>query len=339
MKKEQILNCQFSSWYPRFKKQTIRSVILPIPQNVKDYLLDDGTLVVSGSEDPQIITQDGADEEEAEEAVWSDDENTATLTAPEFPEFSLKVEEAIHSLGGSVFPKLNWSAPRDAYWIAMNNSLKCNSLSDIFLLLKSSDFITRDFTQPFIHCKDDSPDPSLNYELVLRKWCELIPGAEFRCFVKENKLIAISQRDYTQYYEHISKQKEEICRCIQDFFTKHIQYKFLDEDFVFDVYRDSMGRVWLIDFNPFGEVTDSLLFTWEEIRSGNSLKNDQTEGAAMEEESPSFRCTNSSLTVQPSPYLSYRLPKDFVDLSTGEDVHKLIDLLKLKRNQPEDEEP
>lgn len=41
--------------------------------------------------------------------------------------------------------------------------------------------------------------------------------------------------------------------------------------------------MWLIDFNPFGEVTDSLLFTWEEIRSGNSLKNDQTEGAAMEE--------------------------------------------------------
>ncbi|KAL7982781.1 hypothetical protein Chor_010379 [Crotalus horridus] len=304
------------------------SVILPIPQNVKDYLLDDGTLVVSGSGLMMKILQ-------RSHFYFS----FVVFQAPEFPEFSLKVEEAIHSLGGNVFPKLNWSAPRDAYWIAMNNSLKCNSLSDIFLLFKSSDFITRDFTQPFIHCNDDSPDPSLDYELVLRKWCELIPGAEFRCFVKENKLIGISQRDYTQYYEHISKQKEEICRSIQDFFNKHIQYKFLDEDFVFDVYKDSMGRVWLIDFNPFGEVTDSLLFTWEEIRSGNSLKSDQTEGAAMEEDSPSFRCTNSNLTVQPSPYLSYRLPKDFVDLSTGEDVHKLIDLLKLKRNQPDDEEP
>lgn len=45
-----------------------------------------------------------------------------------------------------------------------------------------------------------------------------------------------------------------------------------------------------------------------------------------------FRCTNSKVTVQPSPYLSYRLPKDFVDLSTGEDVHKLIDFLKLVRS-------
>ncbi|KAF6131101.1 hypothetical protein HJG60_007998 [Phyllostomus discolor] len=378
MKKEHVLHCQFSAWYPLFRSLTIKSVILPLPQNVKDYLLDDGTLVVSGREDPPTHSQPDSDDE-GEEIQWSDDENTATLTAPEFPEFTTTVQEAINSLGGSVFPKLNWSAPRDAYWIAMNSSLKCKTLSDIFLLFKSSDFITRDFTQPFIHCTDDSPDPCMEYELVLRKWCELIPGAEFRCFVKENKLIAISQRDYTQYYDHISKQKEEICRCIQDFFKKHIQYKFLDEDFVFDIYRDSRGfhllplflrrppsgvhcsvlsglpwpgacagcvfnpaqllhgKVWLIDFNPFGEVTDSLLFTWEELISERNLKGDFSEGDALEQDSPAFRCTNSEVTVQPSPYLSYRLPKDFVDLSTGEDAHKLIDFLKLKRSQQEDD--
>ncbi|XP_005668253.1 cell division cycle protein 123 homolog isoform X2 [Phacochoerus africanus] len=304
MKKEHVLHCQFSAWYPLFRSLTIKSVILPLPQNVKDYLLDDGTLVVSGREDPPARSQPDSDDE-AEEIQWSDDENTATLT--------------------------------DAYWIAMNSSLKCKTLSDIFLLFKSSDFITRDFTQPFIHCTDDSPDPCMEYELVLRKWCELIPGAEFRCFVKENKLIGISQRDYTQYYDHISKQKEEICRCIQDFFKKHIQYKFLDEDFVFDIYRDSRGKVWLIDFNPFGEVTDALLFTWEELLSGRSVRGDLSEGEAPEQDAPTFRCTNSEVTVQPSPYLSYRLPKDFVDLSTGEDAHKLIDFLKLKRNQQEDD--
>ncbi|KAL7828188.1 hypothetical protein AOLI_G00313400 [Acnodon oligacanthus] len=49
MKKEQVLRCQFSAWYPLFKALTIKSLILPLPQNVIDYLLDDGTLVVSGS--------------------------------------------------------------------------------------------------------------------------------------------------------------------------------------------------------------------------------------------------------------------------------------------------
>lgn len=39
-------------------------------------------------------------------------------------------------------------APQDANWIALNSSLQCQSLSDIFLLFKSSDFITYDLTQP-----------------------------------------------------------------------------------------------------------------------------------------------------------------------------------------------
>ncbi|XP_058841980.1 cell division cycle protein 123 homolog isoform X2 [Acipenser ruthenus] len=295
MKKEQVVNCQFSVWYPTFKKHTIKSLILPLPQNVIDYLLDDGTLVVSGREEPPSHSQNN-DSGEEEEIQWSDDETTATATAPEFPEFTSKVQEAINTLDGSVFPKLNWSSPRDANWIAMNSSLQCQSLSDIFLLFKSSDFIAHDLTQPFIHCNDDSPDPKINYELVLRKWCELIPGGEFRCFVKENKLIV-----------------------------------------VFDVYRDSRGRVWLIDFNPFGEVTDSLLFTWEELTSGTNLRDENCGGETTEQDSPAFRYTTSDVTVQPSPCLSYRIPRDFVDLSTGEDTYKLIDFLKLKKNQQDDE--
>uniref|UniRef100_A0A671SJV3 Translation initiation factor eIF2 assembly protein n=1 Tax=Sinocyclocheilus anshuiensis TaxID=1608454 RepID=A0A671SJV3_9TELE len=299
MKKEQVVNCQFSVWYPLFKKHTIKSLILPIPQNVIDYLLDDGTLVVLNC--------------------------VNLLQAPEFPEFNIKVQEAINVLGGCVFPKLNWSAPRDANWIALNSSLQCQGLSDIFLLFKSSDFITHDLTQSFLHCSDDSPDPTINYELVLRKWSELIPGAEFRCFVKENKVIAISQRDYTQHYQHIAKQEASISSSILEFFRDHIQYQFPDEDFVLDVYRDSSGRVWLIDFNPFGEVTDSLLFTWEELTFGKYL----TDG-------PAFRYTTSEVTVQPSPCLSYRIPRDFLDLTTGEDAYKLIGFLKLGQQEEEE---
>ncbi|XP_057710052.1 translation initiation factor eIF2 assembly protein [Corythoichthys intestinalis] len=232
--------------------------------------------------------------------------------APEFPDFTAKVLQAVNSLGGRVFPKLNWSAPKDANWIALNSSLQCQTLSEIFLLFKSSDFITHDLTQPFLHCNDqDSPDPVIRYELVLRKW-------------------TISQRDYTQYYPHILKQEESIIHAIQDFFSQHIQYRFLDDDFVLDVYRDSQGRVWLIDLNPFGKVTDSLLFTWEELTSGGEIIQPQ--------DRPAFRYTTSDVTVQPSPCLSYRIPRDFVDLSTGEDAYKLVDFLKLQKKQQEDDE-
>ncbi|KAL2102922.1 hypothetical protein ACEWY4_002090 [Coilia grayii] len=335
MKKEQVVNCQFSVWYPIFKKFTIKSSILPLPQNVIDYLLDDGTLVVpEGSSSLQQTHNNTSDSEADDDVQWSDDESTETVKAPEFPDFNAKVLEAINALGGRVFPKLNWSAPRDANWIALNSSLECQSLSDIFLLFKSSDFVTHDLTQPFIHCSDDdSPDPVISYELVLRKWSELIPGGEFRCFVKEHKLIAISQRDYTQYYHHISKQEHSISHSIQGFFRDHIQYKFLDDDYVFDVYRDSCGRVWLIDINPFGPVTDSLLFTWEELTSASRLTASQAQDDMPQEEGPAFRYTTSEVTVQPSPCLSYRMPRDFVDLSTGEDAYKLIDFLKLTETE------
>ncbi|KAG7234684.1 hypothetical protein INR49_004088 [Caranx melampygus] len=236
MKKEQVVNCQFS-------------------------VCDHNT--------QQTHTNNNNNSDAEEDIQWSDDETTTTVTAPEFPEFTSKVLEAINAL--------------DSFSV-----------------------------------------------LVLRKWSELIPGGEFRCFVKENKLIAISQRDYTQYYQHILKQEEQISQAIQEFFSQHIQYHFLDEDFVFDVYRDSQGRVWLIDLNPFGEVTDSLLFSWGELTSGG--------GTALQQEGPAFRYTTSEVTVQPSPCLSYRIPRDFVDLSTGEDAYKLIDFLKLKRSQQEESE-
>uniref|UniRef100_A0A8D3ALC1 Translation initiation factor eIF2 assembly protein n=1 Tax=Scophthalmus maximus TaxID=52904 RepID=A0A8D3ALC1_SCOMX len=335
MKKEQVVNCQFSVWYPIFKKHTIKSLILPLPQNVIDYLLDDGTLVVSGSDHNTQQTQTNNNDSDAEEDIQ------VSEVAPEFPEFTSKVLEAINSLGGRIFPKLNWSAPRDANWIALNSSLQCDSLSDIFLLFKSSDFITHDLTQPlpsFIflfssqilytppHLMDFFTPVIICPQLVLRKWSELIPGGEFRCFVKENKLIAICQRDYTQYYQHVFKQEEQTCQAIQEFFSQHIQYNFLDEDFVFDIYRDSQGRVWLIDLNPFGEVTDSLLFSWEELTSGE---------VANQQEGPAFRHTTSEVTVQPSPCLSYRIPRDFLELSTGEDAYKLIDFLKLKKKTEE----
>uniref|UniRef100_A0A3Q4HT49 Translation initiation factor eIF2 assembly protein n=1 Tax=Neolamprologus brichardi TaxID=32507 RepID=A0A3Q4HT49_NEOBR len=302
MKKEQVVNCQFSVWYPIFKKHTIKSLILPLPQNVIDYLLDDGTLVVSGSDHNTQQTQTNNSDSDAEEDI--------------------QVSWSLFSRLEERHKDHKWI---DANWIALNSSLQCRSLSDIFLLFKSSDFITHDLTQPFLQCSDqDSPDPVINYELVLRKWSELIPGGEFRCFVKENKLIAISQRDYTQYYQHILKQEEQISQAIQDFFSQHIQYNVLDED-CDCIY----GRVWLIDLNPFGEVTDSLLFTWGELTSGE---------VAEQQEGPAFRYTTSEVTVQPSPCLSYRIPRDFVDLSTGEDAYKLIDFLKLKKSQQEESE-
>lgn len=42
-----------------------------------------------------------------------------------------------------------------------------------------------------------------------------------------------------------------------------------------------------------------------------------------------FRYSNSDLTIQPSQYLSYRMPQDFIDLSYGNDATKLVDFMRM----------
>lgn len=89
-----------------------------------------------------------------------------------------------------MFPKLNWSSPKDAQWIAFGNTLKCTSPSDIYLLLKSSDFIVHDLKYAYLDCNISIQRP---FVLVLRKWIgdDIHPSLEFRCFVKDNNLTRI----------------------------------------------------------------------------------------------------------------------------------------------------
>lgn len=97
----------------------------------------------------------------------------------------------MQKLGNKVFIKLNWSSPKDAYWCL--NKLSCERLSDIYILLRSSDFINHDLNESFNNCtdKEEMRNEIVNfkYKLILREWFKINPVMEFRCFVHNNKLI------------------------------------------------------------------------------------------------------------------------------------------------------
>lgn len=101
------------------------------------------------------VERGDSDTESNSEGVtsWSSDEES-TAQQPSFPEFHGLIKEAIRDLGGNVFPKLNWSSPRDASWIGFGNSLQCSCPAQVWTLLKSSDFVTHDLTQPFKDTED-----------------------------------------------------------------------------------------------------------------------------------------------------------------------------------------
>lgn len=190
-------NCSIDRWLDLFKSCTLKTILIPLDNAFVEYLKADGIELPDDDASPDEFLKD---------------------SSLSFPSLQESIKSAITTLGGFVFPKLNWSSPKDAAWIAFGSTLKCTDVSSILLLLKSSDFVNHDLSQN---------EPVV---LALRKWYELIPSMEFRCFVRNGKLIAISQRDHVNFYEFLVHEKQDLEIIILEFFTSRIQSKFFDED-------------------------------------------------------------------------------------------------------------
>ncbi|KAL9002255.1 MAG: hypothetical protein Q9188_004811 [Gyalolechia gomerana] len=159
--------------------------------------------------------------------------------------------------------------------------MECRSPNDVYLLLKSSDFITHDLEQAFDGCVDapaKSPKPATSekdeanedmeipYHLTLRKTIpSFLPSCEFRCFVRTRTLLCTCQRDLN-YYDFLPPLVPTLRPLIISFFEKELKETFEEENFVFDVYiPPPHKRVWLVDINPWAGRTDPLLFSWMEV--------------------------------------------------------------------------
>ena len=73
-----------------------------------------------------------------------DDDDAGVAPVRHFPELEDAMREAIESLGGAVTPKLTWSAPKDAVWMATTNDTRCQHPAEVVLLLKASDAVAYD---------------------------------------------------------------------------------------------------------------------------------------------------------------------------------------------------
>jgi len=147
-------------------------------------------------------------------------------------------------------------------------------------------------------------DDGFQYYLALRKWYPgLRPESEFRCFVRERKLVAVSQRDSSAYYPSLPGWSSEVQPKIEVFFEEVIEPQFGSNNYTFDVYVTTDGRVKLIDFNPWGGYTLPLLFTWEEL---------EEEGREHELE---FRVVMQQGAVRPG--LMTAVPYDMLDWGEG----------------------
>lgn len=109
----------------------------------------------------------------------------------------------------------------------------------------------------------------LNASISVRKWNPDVvryPGMEFRGFVYNNELNALSQYDDVVYYPNVVQYKEVICSRIKAFFEQHVKEALQEhKNYVVDFFV-GLEKVYLIEINPFHNGAGACLFTWREHR-------------------------------------------------------------------------
>lgn len=354
--KDHIQNCSYEAWFPKYRSSCLKSRIIALPPSFVTYLHEDG--IVLADDDDKV---DEPEEEwhstaattkrPAQDPESSDDEDEPERLPPNqrFPETHQLIKDKIAELGGAVAPKLNWSSPKDAKWISPHqNTLKCTSPNDIYLLLKSSSFVSHDLVHAFDDCTAAPPSRPFAPVLVLRPFFTPHVALEFRCFVKHRTLIGITQRDLN-YYAFLEGIRPQLWKKIKSFFREKLRFTFPDASFVFDVYvpessleKDGLGKVRLMDINPWAPRTDSLLFNWQELldnevsrplygpannEEGTEISGDETteegdddsEAEYRPDLDPEFRILESddpaAFNFSTPQYSAHKLPKEVVDAS------------------------
>ncbi|PIA26155.1 hypothetical protein AQUCO_09600012v1 [Aquilegia coerulea] len=307
MQVEGVNRCQIQEWYPKFKSVSIKTLIHEIPETFVQYLSEDGPFIlphfISGEDALPRRIHNLEEEEDFKISEDSDDDSEPT-PSPSFPEFELAIKDSIKTLGGAVFPKLNWSAPKDSAWMSTTGNLRCTSFSEVTLLLKSSDSLVHDLCHAYDSCSDKVSSRPPTFFLALRKWYPTFhPQMEFRCFVRNQRLIGISQREVSVFNPDIIQKKHELEMLIKEFFTRNVQQKFESENYTFDVYVKADTQVKLVDFNPWADFTLPLLFTWEDLQEN------------LEEDYIQFKVVESQGAVLPG--LKTAVPYDYLDTSPG----------------------
>ena len=311
---EEIDGCQFHCWYPKFGgRNTIKSRIIHLSKDFVNYLSEDGLILPDSS--AYYYNQDNlSDDEDLREVEGGD----VCFPQYDFSAIEAEVNEALQEFGGEVFIKLNWSCPSDAVWINADG-LKCRSLSDIYVLLKSSSRISFDLEQMYDSCpnrkvsnfkKSSASDGHHKGRkqlgkcspkepvLIIRKWASLHKSMEFRVFVYRKRVVGICQRDCTTYYSFLPGKVDELQSLILLFFRNVISPVFEMDKYTVDLYIDRKNRAWIIDFNVFGEPTCPLLFEWNDFLLDTAVTEAET---AVQTTSNCFNTSGGASTVVTPP--------------------------------------
>jgi len=213
--------------------------------------------------------------------------------------------------------------------LPVSSPLRCASPADVYLLLKSSDFISHDLDQDMVFQYCEGRPQAYELELVLRKWYPVDRVREFRCFVRQDVLLGISQRD-PNYYPFLNERDMErrVTEAISRVWEESVKgnWEVTRGNYTFDVLltRD-LKRGHIIDFNPYTSNTDPLLFTYDELLT---LLQDRLSGDSSRT-LPAFKVIDSPahpVAASNAPIHQHNMvPFEALSLSSGKDIEEFAE--------------
>lgn len=153
-------------------------------------------------------------------------------------------------------------------------TIKCKDIDDAMNLILTSERVYVDLYRE-IKTLENNSDYKYETKIAIREWVQMNGEKEFRCFVKNNNMTAITQ--YNHYImvedlldkEYLVKTK----KLLYDYWKESISMLLTElKDYVIDLAVLDSNKVTVIELNPCNNLTGSGMFMWEgdkEVLHGN----------------------------------------------------------------------
>jgi len=179
---------------------------------------------------------------------WEDELTIERLTG--------RVDELVRRFPNGAFVRLGSRSPKDSWW-GHEHGFQCfEGMTAMRLLLDSSERVHDDLSMALHY--------TYNPWIWVREWRDIPHWAEFRCFMRDRKLVGVSQYFYRELWcpgDALVSPRELLADLTETFWPRFQRICPLD-DVVFDITTDNPGAWTLIEINPFFDLTDPCLYSW-----------------------------------------------------------------------------
>ncbi|KAL9653344.1 hypothetical protein ABK040_001980 [Willaertia magna] len=153
---------------------------------------------------------------------------------------------------------------------SMIESMKIKEFKEAYFYLQNSYRILEDFILYFKQKQlNIKQQQKMEMKLIIREWIDIPLCNEFRCFIYNDKLRAISQYYDICYFKELQQNKNEIKDKLEIFINEKVNNLLKNsklqnnKKYICDLAIGKDGNIYVIELNPYSDTTDTCLFSWK----------------------------------------------------------------------------